>query len=175
MQKNRDIFIEELIRRNRAGKEGVFRIAAIILGLILCGLAFHYFTSIFPFFFAIICILIFFMFRYSVKEYEYSFISGDVDIDMILGKRKRKTVLSCSCRDIKLMEKCGPRKAEGEFTSVIDASVSTKTPNRWYFICELQDGSRTVVYFSPSDRLLEAFKMYLGPKMKLQTAEGKNK
>ncbi len=175
MQYNKDIFVEELIRRSRAGKEGLFRLAAIILGLILCALAFHYFTSIFPFFFAIICILIFFMFRYSVKEYEYSFISGDVDIDMILGKRKRKTILSCSCRDIKLMEPCGSRKAEGDFTSVIDASVSIKSPNRWYFICELADGNRTVVYFSPSDRMLEAFKMYLGPKMKQPQKEVEGK
>ncbi len=175
MQNNRDIFVEELIRCKRAGKEGMFKIAAVILGLVLCGLAFHYFTSIFPFFFAIICILIFFMFRYSVKEYEYSFISGDVDIDVILGKRKRKTVLSCSCRDIKLMEQCGGRKIEGSFTSTIDASISAKSPNRWYFICELQDGSRTIVYFNPSERLLEAFKMYLGPKMKQQITEGTNK
>ena len=61
MQNNRDIFVEELIRCNRAGKEGAFKVAAVILGLILCGLAFHYFTSIFPFFFGIICILIFLM------------------------------------------------------------------------------------------------------------------
>ena len=175
MQKNKDIFVEELIRRSRAGKEGLFKIGAVILGLILCGLAFHFFTSIFPFFFAIICILIFFMFRYSVKEYEYSFISGDVDIDMILGKRKRKTVLSCSCRDIKLMEYCGGRKVEGDFTSVVDASISAKSANRWYFICELADGNRTIVYLNPSDRLLEAFKMYLGPKMKQQVAEGSGK
>lgn len=175
MQNNRDIFVEELIRCKRAGKEGLFKTAAIIIGLVLCALAFHFFTSIFPFFFAIICILIFFMFRYSVKEYEYSFISGDVDIDVILGKRKRKTVLSCSCRDIKLMEKCSG-KVEGNFSTTIDASISAKTPNRWYFICELQDGSRTLVYFNPSDRLLDAFKMYLGHKMKLQIdAEGSDK
>lgn len=174
MQNNRDIFVEELIRCNRAGKEGLFKVAAIILGLVLCALAFHFFTSIFPFFFAIICILIFFMFRYSVKEYEYSFISGDVDIDVILGKRKRKTVLSCSCRDIKLMEKCSG-KVDGTFTATIDASISVKSPNRWYFICELQDGSRTLVYFNPSDRLLEAFKLYLGNRMKLQITEGNDK
>ena len=175
MQYNKDIFIEELIRRERAGKEGLFRVEAVILGLILCGLAFHYFTVIFPFFFAIICILVFFMFRFSVKEYEYSFISGDVDIDVILGKRKRKTVLSCSCRDIKRMEYCGSRKPEGDFTSVIDASISVKSENRWYFICELEDGSRTLVYFNPSQRLRDAFKQYLGHKMKLEMTEGSGK
>jgi len=175
MRNNKDIFVEELIRCNRAGGEGIFKIVSIILGLVLCGLAFHYFTSIFPFFFAIICILIFFLFRYSVKEYEYSFISGDVDIDVIYGKRKRKTVLSCSCRDIKLMERCSGRKIDGSFTSAIDASISAKSPNRWYFICELQDGSRTIVYLNPSERLLEAFKMYLGPKMKQPASEESSK
>jgi len=168
MQNNRDIFVEELIRCKRVGKETMFKIGAVILGLVLVGLAFHYLTSIFPFVFAIICILIFFLFRYSVKEFEYSFISGDVDIDKILGKRKRKQVLSCSCRDIKLMEPCGSRKIEGNFSNTLDASVSVNSENRWYFICEVADGSRTLVYFNPSKRMQDAFKQYLGPKMKQQ-------
>ncbi len=166
MQTYKDVFVEELIRRSRAGKEGAFKLAAVILGLVLVALAFHYFTSIFPFFFALICILIFFMFKYTVKEFEYSFISGDVDIDMILGKRKRKNVLSCSCREIQIMEYCGSRRIEGEFTRVLDASISTKSDDRWYFICEREDGSRILVYFNPSERLRDAFRQYLGPKMK---------
>ncbi len=162
---NKDVFIEELIRRRRAGKETAFKIGAVILGLVLVALAFHFFTSIFPFFFAIICILIFFMFKYTVKEYEYSFINGDLDIDMILGKRKRKNVLSCTAREIRLMEPAD-KKVEGDFTQVLDASVNARSEGRWYFICERDDGGRVLVYLNPSDRLLRAFKQVLGPRMK---------
>ena len=162
---NKDVFIEELIRRKRPGGETLFKVGAVILGLILVALAFHFFTSIFPFFFAVIVILEFFLFIYTVKEYEYSFINGDLDIDTILGKRKRKNVLSCAAREIRLMEPV-TGKVEGEFTQVLDASVSPRAPGRWYFICERDDGSRILVYLSPSDRLLRGFKQFIGPRMK---------
>lgn len=166
MQTYKDVFVEQIIRRKRAGKETVFKIAAVILSLILMGLAFIYIRILFPFLFALICVLAYFMFKFSVKEYEYSFISGDVDIDKILGKRKRTNVLSCSCREIQRMEYCGSRRIEGEFTRILDASISAKDTSRWYFICEVDDGSRTLVYFNPNGRMLDAFKQYLGPKMK---------
>lgn len=171
MQTYKDVFVEQIIRRKRTGQESVFKIDAVILGIILIGLAFIYVRILFPLAFALICVLIYFMFKFSVKEYEYSFINGDVDIDRILGKRKRTNVLSCSCREIQLMEYCKDRKIDGEFTRVLDASVSAKSENRWYFICEVDDGSRTLVYFNPNSRLLDAFKQYLGPKMKKPAAE----
>jgi hypothetical protein len=111
---------------------------------------------------------LFFSFKYSVKEYEYSFINGDLDIDVIWGMRKRKTVFSVSCKEIKVMAPVSPDEAalSGEFSRVLDASISKNSPGRWFFICEKGDGSRTLVYLNPSERLRNAFKTYLGVKMR---------
>ncbi len=164
-QSYRDAFVEQLIRCKRLGFEGFCKLGAVILGLVLVALSFHFLTSIFPFFFALICILIFFMFKYTVKEYEYSLIAGDFGIDIIRGKRKRKTVYTCSTKDIKELAPCGAESKKEGFSTVLDASIAVKSEDRWRMICEKEDGSRTLIYFNPNDRLKNALKPFLGARM----------
>lgn len=167
MKTYHDVFVEQLVRRRRPGGEALFRLGAALLGLILITLAFVFVRSFFPVLFAIVVILEFFAFVYTVKEYEYSFISGDVDVDMIRGKRKRSTVFSGSCRDITVLAPCGTHEdaVAGEFTRTVDASAGPREEGRWFFVCQKQDGTRELVYFSPNERLLEAFSGYLGRRM----------
>ena len=161
-----DVFVEQLIRRYRPGGERLFKVGAVFIGLILIAAAFLFIRNFFPVSFAVIVILEFFAFVYTRKEFEYSFINGDVDIDMIQGKRKRSSVFSGSCRDISVMAPCDDKpELAGSFTRTLDASEGKKAENRWYFICERQDGSRELVYFNPNARLLAAFKGALGRKM----------
>ncbi len=173
MKTYHDVFVEQLVRRSRPGGEALFRLGAAVLGLILITLAFVLARNFFPVLFAVVVILEFFAFVYTVKEFEYSFISGDVDIDMIRGKRKRSTVFSCSCRDIALMAPCGSHEEalSEAFLHTLDASVSTRSEGRWFFICQREDGSRELVYLNPNDRLLEAFSGYLGRKMDYKPPE----
>ena len=140
---------------------------AVLLGLILITAALVLAKSFFPFFFALVVILEFFAFVYTVKEYEYSFMNGDVDVDMIQGKRRRKTVCTFSCREAVLMAPCGGHEGDlsGQFTSRLDASVSPKSPDRWFIILEREDGNRELLLLSPNERLLAAFKGALGRKM----------
>ncbi len=167
MKTYHDTFVEQLVRRQRPGGEALFKCGAVFLGLILIAAAFLFLRSFFPVCFAIVVILEFFAFVYTVKEYEYSFINGDVDIDMIQGKRRRKTVLSVSCREISrmapVMESAGALSEQ--YGRILDASESSKAPDRWYFTVEGQDGRRELVYLNPNERLLKAFKEYLGRKM----------
>ena len=167
-----DVFVEQLVRRRRPGGEALFRLGAILLGLILITLAFVLARNFFPVLFALVVILEFFAFVYTVKEFEYSFISGDLDIDMIRGKRKRSTVFSGSCRDITCMAPVSghERQLTGSFTRTVDAAESARGEDRWFFICEKQDGSRELVYLNPNERLLEAFSGYLGRKMDYKPA-----
>ena len=161
-----DTFVEHIVRRKRGGAELLMKIGYVILALILIGLAYWFLTSFFPFFFAVILILLFFAFKYTVKEFEYSFINGDVDVDRIDGKRRRRTVLSVNCREIASMAPCEKgTEISGDFTQTFDYSEGKGCPGRWYFIVEREDESRLLVYFSPNERLLNAFKLYLGRKM----------
>lgn len=161
-----DTFVEYIVRRKRGGTELLMKIGAVILALILIALAFIFLKSFFPFFFAVVIILLFFAFKYTVKEFEYSFINGDVDVDRIDGKRHRKTVLSVNCRDISSMAPCEKgAQIAGDFTQTYDFSEGKSCPGLWYFIVEREDGTRYLVYITPSERLLNAFKLYLGRKM----------
>ena len=167
MKTYHDVFVEQLIRRDRPGGEFLFRCFAILVGLILMTAALVLARAFFPFFFALIVLLEFFAFVYTVKEYEYSFINGDVDVDMIQGKRRRKTVSSFNCKTVTVMAPCQGHEGElaGEYTSRVDASVSKKAEGRWFLISEREDGSRELLIMSPNDRLLAAFKGYLGRRM----------
>ena len=162
-----DVFVEQLIRRERPGGEFLFKCGAVLLGFILITAAFVLARGFFPFFFALVIILEFFAFVYTVKEFEYSFMNGDVDFDMIQGKRRRRTVCSFSCREVTLMAPREGHEAEasGQFTRKLDASISTKAPDRWLIILEREDGNRELVVLSPNERLLAAFKGALGRKM----------
>lgn len=168
MYKNNDIFIEELIRRQRGTQESLIKAGAVLIAIILLFAVFYLTRVFFPFFLAVICILLFFVFKYTVKEYEYSFISGDLDIDVIWGMRKRKRLFSTSCKNIKVM---APYKGKesvpaNEYSETLDATVSKSSRDRWYFICQMDDGVKMLVLFNPSKRLRDAFKTYLGARMK---------
>ena len=162
-----DVFVEQLIRRERPGGEFLFRCGAVLAGLILIALAYLLAGPFFPFFFALIIILEFFAFVYTVKEFEYSFTSGDVDVDMIQGRRRRRTQMSFSCKTVTIMAPCQGHEGElqGEFTRTVDASISKKAPDRWFLITQREDASRELLILSPNERLLAAFKTYLGRRM----------
>jgi hypothetical protein len=169
-----DVFVEQLIRRERPGGEFLFKCGAVLLGIILITAAFVLARDFFPFFFALVVILEFFAFVYTVKEYEYSFMNGDVDVDVIQGKRRRRTVSSFSCREATVMAPCQGHEGEltGQFTNRLDASISPKAPDRWFLILEREDGSRELLILSPNERLLAAFKGALGRKMEYQLPAG---
>ena len=166
MKTYHDTFVEQLVRRERPGGEFLFRAFAVVLGLILIAAAYFLAGTFFPFFFALIVILEFFAFVYTVKEFEYSFMNGDVDLDVIQGKRRRRTLCSFSCKEVTRMAPCdGGGEPEGEYTRRLDAAVSRKGAGRWYVVTEREDGSRELLLLSPNERLLAAFKAYLGRKM----------
>ena len=174
MKTSHDVFVEQLIRRERPGGEFLFRCGAVVLGLLLLAAAYLLARPFFAFFFALLVILEFFAFVYTVKEYEYSFINGDVDVDMIQGRRRRRTVCSFRCKDVTVMAPCEAAgdRMDGEFTRRLDAAMSPKAPDRWFLITEREDGSRELIILSPNERLLEAFKGYLGRKMEYSLPEG---
>lgn len=167
MKVYQDVFVEQLVRRQRPGGENLFKLGAILLGLLLIGVAFVFAKAFFAVSFAVVVILEFFAFVYTVKEYEYSFINGEVDVDKILGRRKRTTVYSGNCRDIVRMAPCAGNETalQGEFTRTLDVSCRAGAEDRWFFLTQRQDGSRELVLLSPNQRMLEAFKGYLGKRM----------
>ena len=70
MKTYHDVFVEQLVRRERPGGEALFKLGVLILGILLVGVAFLLAKSFFPVCFAVVIILEFFAFVYTVKEFE---------------------------------------------------------------------------------------------------------
>lgn len=172
MRTYNDVFVEELVVRQRPGFTTLVRVGTAAAGIVLIVL-FYYLSglllgemgnAVFPALFALVCIAVFFAFRYIGLEYEYSFFSGDVDIDKIIGKRKRTNVMSFNCRDVEIMAPYGPRYesvAAGKFDQTVDARGNGKGRRDWFLVCRTTSGKRMILAFSPSDRLVGAFKQFV--------------
>jgi CHASE2 domain-containing sensor protein len=57
-----DTFVEQLVRRSRPGGETLFKIGAVLAGLVLSALAFWWLGAFFAVIFTVIVILEFFVF-----------------------------------------------------------------------------------------------------------------
>lgn len=168
MKKYNDVFVEELVTRRRPMFIMLVRIGTIVAALVLIGALYYlsglllgeYANAVFPALFAVVCIGVYLVFRNMALEYEYAFFSGDVDIDKIIGKRKRSTVMSFSCRDIEIIAPYGPKyesMISGSFDETLDARGIGAGTTDWFLICRTNEKSKLLA-FSPSDRMLEAFR-----------------
>lgn len=172
MKTYNDVFVEEMVKRSRPGFTLLIRAGSVVLAIVLI-IVFYYFSglllgeyagAVFPILFVAVWVGVFMAFRFLSLEYEYSFYSGDVDIEKIIGKRKRSAVLSFSCKDIEIMAPYGPKYEElvgGQFQKTLDVRGTGKGQRDWFIICRSQSGKRTVMAFSPSDRMLDAFRMFV--------------
>lgn len=176
MKTYKDVFVEELVVRQRPLMVALLKLGIIVLAIVLI-IAFYFLTglllgeygsALFPALFAIVCIAAFLGFRFLGLEYEYSFYSGDVDVDKIIGKRKRSTVMSFNCRDIELMAPYSEKyDKELENAKLVDARGSGAGERDWIALIKSETGERSSLAFSPSDRMLDAFRQYVrGGKLK---------
>ena len=172
MKTYNDVFVEELVVRHRPAVAAAIRLGAVFLGIVL-SFVFYYLTGVllkqysgalFPFLFAAVWVAVFLACRYVRLEYEYSFFSGDVDIERIRGKRKRDMLLSFSCRDVEIMAPYSEAYEEtlsGSFDKKLDVRGTGKGEKDWFLIFRTEDGKRGVLAFSPSERMVDAFKQYI--------------
>ena len=175
MKTYKDVFVEELVVRQRPLMVALLKAGIVVLAIILTiafyfltGLLGQYGSALFPALFAVVCIAAFLGFRFLGLEYEYSFYSGDVDIDKIIGKRKRSNVMSFNCRNVELMAPYSEKyDKELESAEILDARGSGAGERDWIALIKSETGEKKVLAFSPSDRMLDAFRQYVrGGKLK---------
>lgn len=108
--------------------------------------------------------LLFLAYRIATKlnlEFEYTITNEFIDIDKIVAKRKRFKVVATSCRHFEEFGKYRP----GLYSDAAYAKqIIAYDPARndvWYFVIEHKKLGKTMVLFTPSDKVLEAMKPYL--------------
>lgn len=164
-----DVFIEKIVTKKKNAKDSAITLAIIVVGLILSMIIFSFkVTSSFaPF---IIVGLIYGAYRLITTrniEFEYAVTNGDLDIDKIISQRKRKRIFSASCKDFEIVAKPASVYFTQDMKNInkqIHAVSSIDSPDV-YFVSLNYKGEKTVVYFEPDKRMLDAFKTYIPRKV----------
>lgn len=163
-----DVIVEYIVKRKNTGKDLALQIltviAALMLFLLLMTAAFAFPTAM-PILFALACGSLYggyYLFTSQNVEYEYIFVNGEMDIDKIIARRKRKRLVTVKARSF---ESFGIYKA-GEHANVqyanrIYACGDLRDPGNFYAVMNHPKLGRTLLVFSPNDRILNALKTYI--------------
>lgn len=171
-----DTFVEQIIAQKRSWKAWIVMLTALIVAMLVWVAAFLALamstSMIMPG--ALIGILVSWL-AYKLilmqdVEYEYSVTNGDIDIDRIVGKSKRTRVVSVSAR--KVEQFCEVQ--DGIIPAIPHDRLVMAAPSvaeaTWAFAYYGKKNGRTLVVFSPDDRVLNAIKSAL-PRTVLDSAE----
>lgn len=159
-----DVFVEQLIVRQKRGFEKAFRPLVLIFGfaaaalLIFMGLVSGFIGAFFlAAGFGIGYAAIYASALFDI-EYEYSVTNGLFDIDRIVARRKRERLASFDCRDISAI---GVYEGQGSVPANLTVYDATGgSGQKYYMVVAGSKGSR-VILFEPDERTLAAIKRFI--------------
>jgi hypothetical protein len=102
-------------------------------------------------------------------EYEYLVTNGEIDIDKIIARRKRKRIFSANCKEFDLVAKVNSSEFTPQVQSIKKRLVysSTLEGESVYFILMKHKGESTVIFFEPSEKMLQNFRKYIPRNVKI--------
>lgn len=165
----RDIFVEEMVRRRMRGKHflqyvGIL-VGTFLLLLVLFFLAGAIFKQDGMFVFFLCAVLLIVLDYWLISkfhlEFEYSVTNGDVTIDKIINRSKRVHLLTFFAKDIEVMKRYKPAEyKQRKFDHVIHAEANDGR-ELWCIEVLHKSLGKTLVVFSPSERILLAIKPFM--------------
>lgn len=164
-----DIFIEKLVTRKKTSRDYLIRVGIILAAIILSIAALTFLGGFGPIVIAGMIYGAYLFLTGTNVEFEYSVTNGDIDIDRITAQRKRKRVFSSHCKEFDMVARASDPKHQREVQNVniknrIEAVSSMDSPDV-YFITLNYKGNRTIVFFEPSEKMLNAFKTFIPRKV----------
>ncbi|MCX7923673.1 MAG: hypothetical protein N3B21_16935 [Clostridia bacterium] len=161
-----DVFIEKIIKRKKRLEDYIYIFTISIVGLILI-------TYFLPIRFLNLPLAMgitygaYLLIRKKNIEFEYAVTSGELDIDKIIAKRKRTRIFSASCKEFDIIARLKSDKYTQEFKEIKNRITAVSSPNSpdIYFAALNYKGQKTVLFFEPSIKMLEAFKAYIPRKV----------
>ena len=169
-----DIFVETLVRRKYTEKDKkkimacffLLIASATIFGLIIPfyllthGIAYLSTVSM------IICGLILFLIWRALKnmqlEFEYIIVNDTLDFDKIIAKKKRERIVSLELKTVEEIGVYSEAKFKGSnFGAQFHAERDTQSSYNYYMIFPHPQFKRTIVVFTPDERMLDALRQTL--------------
>ena len=160
-----DYYIEYMVRKKTTIKERLIIAGSVVPAAIVSLLLFLILIPLNQGMFAMLGIAAAWYGFYRIAgishvEFEYMMTNGDLDVDRITARRNRKRLLSISAHTIEVL---APVFRLGEYAvteaKVVDASIDSKGADT-YFLIAYQNSQRILLFFNPSERILEMFQKH---------------
>ncbi len=153
-----DTFVEQIVKKQKGGKEYAI-IAATILGALVLGAL----SLMLGMFAALLLVGIgygaWWLITSQNVEFEYSVTNGDIDISQIIAQRKRKIIVSVAGEKIESMAPYKPEEYAGRhFDRTVLAAINPAGENVWCFTYHSKKNGHTLVVFQPDERVFSALK-----------------
>ena len=95
-------------------------------------------------------------------EFEYCIVDGELTVDKIINKSKRKKVVTVQVRNFELFEPYDMERISGESCAAYIRAAECAVPENGYYAAFNQPGiGRTILVFSPNEKMLARIKPYL--------------
>lgn len=162
-----DIFMEKIVRKRKDIKDYLITSVIIIVSIILAPVVLTYLGQMGFFFVAGIIYLAYLLITTRNVEYEYAVTNGELDIDKIVAQRKRVRVFSASCKNFEVVAKLKSDHFTPQYKSFkkqIDCTSTREGEGVWFIALNYKN-EQTVVYFEPTEKMLQSFKTFIPRKV----------
>ncbi|MDI3478472.1 MAG: hypothetical protein PWQ59_1997 [Thermoanaerobacterium sp.] len=161
-----DVFIEKLVKKQKTSKDMLKALGLILLSLVVV----FFIIPLIPFvkgflifFIVAIPFFAYYVIRWQNIEYEYAYTNGELDVDRIVAESRRKRLLSVDCKDFEIVAKVSSDKYSDEYRKIpnkVEAVSSMTSPDVYFAVFE-NGGKRTILYFEPNEKMIEAMWKYI--------------
>lgn len=164
-----DVFIEHMVTRQHTWKSRLIQMVGFLVAPVLSYFSMYISPMLPPIVFAGSLYLAWLIFTRQNVEYEYIVTKSEMDVDTILAKRSRKRLLTVDCNGFEILAPATARYAnEINSQSIarrVDVCSSEHAENRWFAIFNDKEGKRTILFFEPDRRMLDAFQHFIPRKI----------
>ncbi|NLM28369.1 MAG: hypothetical protein GX211_09400 [Clostridiaceae bacterium] len=163
-----DVFMEKIVKKKKDIKDHLLTVVIIIAALILMFLALNFVPPQLSLFFIVgIGYISYMLITNRNIEYEYAVTNGDLDIDKIIAQRKRKRVFSENCKNFDIVAKVKSHHYTPQYRNFKNQMnyASSLDSDDVYFIALQYNNEQTIVYFEPSEKMLQSFRTYIPRKV----------
>lgn len=155
-----DLYLEELIKKKRTGKDNALRALLIAVTAILVVLALLTWQIVITVPAIAVCIADIFLFPRFNVEWEYQYVNGEIDVDRILSKAKRKRIATFDITNAEILAPAGSHRLD-HYNSNPKLKVSDYSscdPERARYVYAMivsNEGELTKVLFEPSEQMVK--------------------
>lgn len=155
-----DLYLEELVKKKRTGKDNAMRIGLMVLTAVLVVMALLSWNIVILIPTIAICIADFFLFPRFNVEWEYQYVNGEIDVDRILSKAKRKRIATYDIANAEILAPARSHQLDHYNSNprlkVLDyTSCDPERERLVYAMIVSKEGQLTKILFEPSEQMVK--------------------